>query len=578
MQKKSFITPWLFKYKKKYLGSDISAGLTVGIMLIPQGIAYASVAGMPAVYGLYAAMIPQFTYALLGTSRQVSVGPVAIDSMLIAAAVSSIASSGEENYVSAALTLTFLIGILQLLFGIIRLGFLVNFMSKPVISGFTSAAAFVIGIDQLKNIFGVSIAQGGSTIENLWMTITQYNYFNWIAIILGIVGILLIRLTKKISAKIPGSLIAVITGLAFVYFFSPNIAILGEIPSGLPSFKVPDLSVGLITSMFPSALAISLIGYMESISVSKALQNKHKGEYQIDNNQEFIALGLGDVVSSLFGGFHGTGGFSRSAVNNQAGAKTNLANVISGLLLGLALLFLMPIFKFLPKTIIASIILVAVYGLIDTDYPKLLWKTKREDFYMLAFTFLLTLFVGIQIGIISGMILSIILLIRRTATPHIAVLEKLEGCNEYRNKDRFTDIEARDDILIIRQDAQLYFANSTYFYDRVMDEAKQKGKGLKLLVLHFGSVSNIDSTALASLEDVILELKQQGVKTYFSDMIGPVRDFLSKVGLIKNLGKDHFFLDVQSAIDFFDQKGNDQEIKINFERAIQSNEFKERNI
>ncbi|WP_223241448.1 SulP family inorganic anion transporter [Flammeovirga sp. EKP202] len=578
MQKHFTIVPWLKNYKKSYLSGDLFAGLTVGIMLIPQGMAYASLAGMPAVYGLYAAMVPQFIYALLGTSRHVSVGPVAIDSMLIAATVSSIASVSSDNYIEAVLLLTLMIGLFQVFFGLIRLGFLVNFMSKPVISGFTSAAAFIIGIDQLKNLFGVELTARGTALEVLWATVQQFDAFNVQSILIGISGLFIIHFTKKWLKKVPGSLVVVLFGLGIMYFFHLEVKVLGSIPSGLPVLKIPYFKLDLILQLLPASAIIGLIAYMESISVSKALQLKHKNEYKIKNNREFIALGLSDIIGSFLGAFHTTGGFSRSAVNEQSGAITNLANIISGVILLFTLLFLTPYFEELPLAIIGAIILVAVYGLIDIEYPRLLWKTKREDFYMLAITFLVTLFFGIQIGILSGMILSLLLLVRRTAMPHIAVLGKLKGCNEYRNTNRFSDVEVRDDVLIIRQDAQMYYANCNHFYEFVLQEVEKKKDTLEVVVLHFGSVSNIDSTALSVLEDLILELQQMQIKTYFSDMIGPVRDFLNRVGFIKNLGKNHFFLDVQNAIDFFDQKGNQQEITLNFERAIQTNEFEERKI
>ncbi|WP_063850969.1 SulP family inorganic anion transporter [Flammeovirga sp. SJP92] len=578
MQRNNIIAPWLRHYKKSYLSGDLSAGLTVGIMLIPQGMAYASLAGMPAVYGLYAAMIPQFIYALLGTSRHVSVGPVAIDSMLIAATVSAISAVSSDQYINAVLLLTLMIGIFQVFFGMIRLGFLVNFMSKPVISGFTSAAAFIIGIDQLKNLLGVELINRGTAFEVLWATVQQFESINLQSVLIGVIGLSIIHLTKKWLKKVPGSLVVVLFGLGVMYFLNLNVKILGSIPSGLPTLHLPHFEIELMLQLLPSAAVIALIAYMESISVSKALQLKHKGEYKIKNNREFIALGLSDILGSFFGAFHTTGGFSRSAVNEQSGAVTNLANIISGLVLLFTLLFLTPYFEQLPLAIIGSIILVAVYGLIDTDYPKLLWKTKREDFYMLSITFVVTLLLGIQIGILSGMVLSLLLLVKRTAMPHIAVLGKLKGCNEYRNTNRFNDVEVRDDVLIIRQDAQMYYANCNHFYEFVLQEVAKKKNNLQVVVLHFGSVSNIDSTALSVLEDLILELQQMNIKTYFSDVIGPVRDFLNRVGFIKNLGKNHFFLDVQNAIDYFDQKGNQQEIKLNFERAIQSNEFEERKI
>lgn len=568
------ILTWLPNYKKEDLSGDLAAGLTVGVMLIPQGMAYAMIAGLPPVYGLYAAMIPQVVYAIFGTSRQLAVGPVAMDSLLVAAGVSAFAVAGTENYIALAILLSFMMGIIQLSFGIFRLGFLVNFLSKPVISGFTSAAAIIIGVNQLKYLIDVPLIKSDFVVEILWDAVIKIPHYNWWALGLGIAGILIVKYAKRIHQLVPGALVAVVFGILFIKLTHLHMGIVGIVPSGIPEFSLPDITSSHFVDLIPIALTLALIAFMESISVAKAIQEKHKGEYQIENNQELIGLGMGNIVGAFFGCYPTTGGFSRSAVNDQAGARTNLAAIISAVLVGLVLLFLTPLFHHLPKTILASIILVAVFGLIDFNYPKQLWNTNKQDFYMLAAAFIVTLFFGIKEGIGAGVLMSLVMLIYRTSLPHIAVLGRLPNTSDYRNITRFKEIEIRPDILVIRQDGQLFFANINHFIDTIKQEIAKKNQ-LRLIVLHCGSISHIDNTALQALKDLILDLQKQRIEVSFSGVIGPVRDYLYRTNFVQEFGEDKFFLDVQSAIDYYDHPDTTS-AKIKFKQAAQTNVFKER--
>ncbi len=574
------ILNWLPNYKKEDLSGDVSAGLTVGVMLIPQGMAYAMIAGLPPVYGLYAAMVPQVIYAIFGTSRQLAVGPVAMDSLLVAAGVSAIAAIGSEQYIVLAILLSFMMGVVQLAFGVFRLGFLVNFLSKPVISGFTSAAALIIGLNQIKHVLGVDLPRSNNIFAILYETVLKFEFINWVSVAVGVAGILIIKNSKRIHKAIPGALVAVVFGILVVRFgglVDFGLKIVGEIPEGLPAFSIPDLSTEHFTELIPIALTLALIAFMESISVAKAIESNHKGEYELDNNQEMIGLGMGNIIGSLFASYPTTGGFSRSAVNDQAGAKTNLAAIISAVLIALTLLFLTPLFYFLPKTILGAIILVAVLGLIDLKYPKYLFKTSKADFYMLSVAFVVTLAFGIKEGIGAGVLISLVTLIYKTTLPHIAVLGRLPNTKDYRNIGRFKEIEVRKDVLVIRHDAQLFFANSSNFIEVVKREVNKKGADLRLLVLHCGSISNIDATALQAIKELIQELQKRNIQVAFSGLIGPVRDFLYKTGFIKELGEKHFFIDVQSAIDCFDNC-EENEFSPTFEHALQTNVFREKEI
>ena len=557
MKKYLPILTWLPGYKKEFLSGDLSAGLTVGVMLIPQGMAYAMIAGLPPVYGLYAAMIPQVVYAIFGTSRQLGVGPVAMDSLLVAAGVSVIAEAGSENYISLAILLAFMMGVIQLLLGIFRMGFLVNFLSKPVISGFTSAAALIIALNQLKHLIGVNITRNNNIFLILYDAILKFNQFHWLSILIGIVGIIILKNIKKIHKAIPGALVAVVLGILAVKFFKLEgygVKIVGDVPKGMPDFAIPAIHSEHFNDLIPIALTLALIAFMEAISVAKALQSKHKDEYKLNANQELIGLGMGNLVGSFFSCYPTTGGFSRSAVNEQTGARTNLAAIISASLVALTLLFLTPVFYFLPKSILAAIIMVAVFGLIDLKFPVLLWKTKKEDLVMLLIAFGVTLGFGIKEGIGVSVVISLLAMIYRSTKPHYAVLGKMPDSKEYRNIERFPNVEIREDILVIRYDADLYFANTNHFVETLTEEVDKKGDKLKLIVLHGGSIAHMDTTAYQALAEFIQYVKKSGIEVHFAYVIGPTRDFLSKAGLRNIIGEDKFFLDIESAISAYDKK------------------------
>lgn len=550
------ILSWLPGYKKEYLSGDFSAGLTVGVMLIPQGMAYAMIAGLPPVYGLYAALVPQVVYAIFGTSRQLGVGPVAMDSLLVAAGVSVIAEAGSQNYISLAILLAFMMGVTQLALGLFRMGFLVNFLSKPVISGFTSAAALIIALNQLKHFVGVDLS-GSNVFTILYEAILKFGEFNWISLVMGTVGILILKNIKKLHKAIPGALVAVVLGIIVVKIFNLNaheVKIVGKVPEGLPHFSIPVFGSPHFNELIPIAATLALIAFMEAISVAKALQAKHKNEYKLDANQELIGLGMSNVVGSFFSCYPTTGGFSRSAVNEQSGAKTNLAALISASLVALTLLFLTPLFYYLPKSILAAIIMVAVFGLIDIKFPVTLWKTKKEDLLMLLIAFGVTLGFGIKEGIGVSVAISLLAMIYRSTKPHYAVLGKMPDSKEYRNIERFKDVVIRKDILIIRYDADLYFANTSHFMETLSEEVDKKGNDLKLVILHGGSIAHIDTTAYQALSEFIEHMAKNNVEVYLAYVIGPTRDFLRKAGLGNMLGEEKCFLDIDSAIKTYDEK------------------------
>jgi SulP family sulfate permease len=361
------ILDWLPNYNFSLFKGDLIAGITVGIVLIPQGIAYALIAGLPPIYGLYCALVPQVMYAIFGSSRQVAIGPVAMDSLIVATGVSTLALAGSESYISIAILLALMVGAIQFIMGVFSLGFIVNFLSKPVITGFTSAVALIIGLNQFRNLFGVDLVQSDQIqiiLEDIWL---QINNFNFHTTGIGLFSALLIILFRRTNKKIPNALIVVVLGILIMKFFDKSltdVAIVKDIPSGLPKFGIPDFDLELLRELLPIALTLVMVGYLETISIGKSLEAK-QDEYRIRPNQELIALGISNMVGSLFKAYPSASSFSRSAINQESGAKTGMAALISVVMVVITLLFLMPLFYHLPKTVLAAIIIVAVFGLIN---------------------------------------------------------------------------------------------------------------------------------------------------------------------------------------------------------------------
>lgn len=546
------ILSWLPNYKKDYLSNDLFAGLTVGIMLIPQGMAYALIAGLPPVYGLYASVVPQIIYAIFGTSRQLSVAPVAMDSLLVATGISVLAAEGTSAYVTYAILLAFFMGVAQFTLGLIRMGFITNLLSKPVISGFTSAAAVIIGLNQLKYLLGVDIARGHEIHKVLASTFESIGDVHWVTLLLGISGIVFIKLSKRINKKFPGALIAVVAGILIVFALGldeKGVSVVRDIPQGLPAFIMPDLSWEMIQTLLPLSLTIAVVAYMEAFSVAKAIEAKRRN-YKIRPNQELIALGAANIVGSLFQSYPVTGGFSRSAVNEQAGAQTPLASLISAALVALTLLFLTPLFYHLPHAILAAIIMVAVSGLIDTKYVLTLWKTNKLELGLLLATAIVTLTFGMVPGIVSGIILSILILLFKAANPHIAFLGRVKGFTEYRNLKRFEGLETWEQLMVVRVDVPFVFVNIQTIKERMVNEALKREGKLKYVILDAASVVHVDATGIVGVSDLIESLNEKGIKLLFAEVIGPVRDALYKNGLVTDKQEETFFLTTDDAVKY----------------------------
>ncbi len=543
----------LLTYNRSTLFSDLIAGLSIAVIVIPQGLAYAMIAGLPPIYGLYAALIPQLIHGMMGTSRHPAVGPVALDSLVVAIALGALSLSGIGEVIAAAVFLATMVGILQLLMGLLQMGVLANYLSRPVISGFTSAAAIIIGLSQVEHLLGLQIESSNQIQKMILSVLQNFNESHLITVVVGLSAMSLILITKKYLPKFPSALLVLVFGVLLIWstrWDLHGVEIVGYIPAGLPDVGLFTVSPELIKDMLPFALTLAVIGYVEIISITKELEEQEE-KYSLKPNKELMALGAANLVGSFFQSYPVSASFSRSAVKFQAGAKTGMTAVFSALIVGLTLLFFTSLFFYLPIAVLAGIIMVAVIRLINVRYAIDLYKTRRDEFFLLLVTCLLTLFVGISEGILIGALLSLLLMVIRTSKPHYAVLAKVSGTNYYKNISRFeTDTKIDDDILIMRFDAQLFFGNRDYFRKVVFEEVEKK-PNLKGFVLVARGITYIDSSGLSTLGAMIRSLQQKGILFMVAGAIGPARDVLQQSKLTDLIQEKNMFAKTADAVDYF---------------------------
>jgi SulP family sulfate permease len=529
---------WLRDYNRASLSSDLSAGLIVAIMLVPQGMAYALLAGMPPIHGLYASTVPLIIYALFGTSRHLSVGPPALMALLTFASVSALAEPGSEEYVSLALLLAFMAGALQLIVGLLRMGFITNFISHPVLSGFVHASVIVIALSQLKHLVGIPLSGGHSTVVSLMELGRRIGEANLSAVVIGLGGIATLVLLSMTFPRVPGPLVLVAGSTLGVWLLRLNekgVDIVGEVPQGLPGFSLPPLDLGSVRALSLAALTVAFVGFVESISVAKAIAAREK--YKINSDQELRALGLANISTSFSSGFPVAGSFSRTALNHRSGAKSQLSSVAAALVVVVALLFLTRLFYYLPKAALAAIIVVAVFGLINPKEVRRIFEIRRADGLAFLITFALTLLVGVQEGIVLGAVFALLAFVRRTAYPDMTELGYVE------EKDAFLGIrshpEARTypETLIVRFDAPLYYANVPILEERLIAAVAER-PDLKRIVVDCRGVNTIDVTAIEGLEDLVSGYHSRGIDILFSHVKRRVRERLRKAGWDKKFGEN----------------------------------------
>ena len=532
------------------LKHDLTAGLTTAVMLVPQGMAYAMLAGLPPIVGLYASTVPLVLYALFGSSRQLAVGPVAMVSLLVASGIGAMGPASTAETVALAVLLAAMVGAIQLAMGIGRLGFLVNFLSHPVVSGFTSAAALIIGLSQLKHLLGLEIPRSHHVHTIILSALGQLDRVQPITLGIGVAAMASLMLLRRWRPTFPGALAVVVLGTAAVALFgldSKGVDIVGTVPQGLPGVALPAFSLAAMKELWPIALTISLVGFMESISVAKAFARKH--HYQVDANRELVGLGLANLGGALVGAYPVTGGFSRTAVNAQAGARSGLAAIITAAVIATTLLLLTPLFYYLPRAVLAAIIMVAVFGLVDLKEVLHLWRVKRSDLAMLLITFGATLALGIEQGIIVGVVSSLLVVILRTTRPHTAVLGQVPGTHAYRNLANNPGATTTPGVIALRMDAQFYFGNVNFLKETIHRLERDCTEPLRAMVINAASINNMDASAAAALEEIIEDLEARGVALFFAEVRLPVLEVMRRAGLVDRLGEDHFYLTVRRAVE-----------------------------
>lgn len=548
------IFQWLGQYKAATFSDDAIAAVIVTIMLIPQSLAYAMLAGLPPEIGLYASILPLIAYALLGSSMTLAVGPVAVVSLMTAAAVSQVAEQGTAEYLGAAILLSLLSGVMLIGLGLARAGFLANLLSHPVISGFISASAVLIAFSQLKHILGIPVSGHDlpAILANLYAHIGETH---WPTVIIGVSSITFLfwvrsglkpllegaGLSSFMASTLTkaGPVMAVIVTTAVVSGFALDqigVPIVGAIPAGLPVPSLPPLDLSLAEQLIPAAFLISLVGFVESVSVGHTLAARRRE--RIRPNQELIGLGAANLASGLGGGFPVTGGFSRSVVNFDAGAKTPMAGVMTAVMIALTALFLTPWFEFLPRAVLAATVIVAVLSLVDLQAIRRVWIFSKRDFVAMMTTVVVVLSVGVEAGIVAGILVSIASLLAKIARPHFAVIGQVPGTQHYRNKNRHQVLES-DNVLAVRLDEMLFFLNGHTFEDAIGELISEHTEMTDLVLLCTG-INEIDASGLEVLESINARLNSLGIRFHLSEVKGPVMDRLDRVGFKEHLSGQVF--------------------------------------
>ena len=540
---------WLQGYSRDNLINDALAAVIVTIMLIPQSLAYALLAGLPAEMGLYASILPLIAYALFGSSRTLSVGPVAVASLMTASAIGAVTAQGNVDYATAATTLALLGGVMLIVLGLLKFGFIANFLSHPVVSGFITASGVIIALGQIGPLMGVSV-QGDTLPHLLTSLIRLWNTAHGLTALIGLcaVGFLLFarykladllnsagcsdRTASLLVRSAPVMIMLVVIPLSYVKSFAEQgVPVVGYIPTGLPAFSAPHFNWELVKELAMPAFLIALIGFVESVSVGKTLGARRR--QRIDPNQELVGLGAANAAAAVSGGFPVTGGFSRSVVNFDAGADTQMASVLTAIGIALAALLLTPTLYFLPKAVLAATIIVAVLALIDWDILTSSARFSRADFAAVLLTIVITLMAGVELGVLTGVAVSIGLHLYQTSRPHFAVVGQMSNSEHYRNVKRHP-VLIYPEILSLRVDESLYFANASYLEDILFQEVNDK-PALRHVILMCRAVNRIDLSALEALERINARLQEQDITLHMSEVKGPVMDALKRSDFLHHL-------------------------------------------
>ena len=559
---------WLKTYQSQFIAGDVTAGLIVTVMLIPQSLAYAMLAGLPPEIGLYASLLPMVAYALFGSSMTLAVGPVAVSSLMTASALMPLASQGSAEYISLSILLALLSGLMLLVAGFLRLGFLAWFLSHPVISGFISGSAVLIAIGQLKYLLGLQFSSSGvlSSLNNLAQHLHETNTTT---AILGLSAVLFLLFARNylgpllkqlgISAKsadlitklAPMAVVIVSTALVAIYGLdqTDKVSIVGRVPGGLPSIALPSIQWDQINTLLLPALLISLVGFVESVSVGQSLALK-RGQ-RINPNSELVGIGAANVASAISGGFPVTGGFARSVVNFSAGAQTPAAGIVSAVLMAIVIAGLTDWFYYLPQAVLSATIIVAVIGLIDTHTLKEAWHYDKADAIALLLTFAGVIVFGVEEGIVIGVAMSLAVLVWRSSHPHMALVGRVPGTEHFRNVERH-QVNVFPGLIALRIDESIYFANSQLIAEKI-EGLLSEYPATNCVLLILSAVNQLDTTALGMLTELEKTLAARNITLQFAEVKGPVQDRLQQTELGERM-RDKIFLSTHQAFLDYQEK------------------------
>ena len=528
---------------------NFQAGTTTAILLIPQSMAYALVAGVPPVYGLYASLLPLVVYALLGRSRELALGPGALDTLLIGVTIGSLSVASNPNAATVAAVIAFQVAMIQIVLGLLRGGFLINFLSKPVISGFTSAAALTIAISQVKNLLGMDIDRSSRFYEEFWQLVTHVEEIHLMTAMIGIGSLFFIAMAKRIKKSFPNALAVVILATivgAILKVDQNQVSVLGAIPQGIPQFGFVWVTQELFVTLLPSSMAIAAVGYLTTISIARTFADRSR--YDIAPNRELIALGASNFVASFSQGFPVSASFSRSAVHAEAGSTSPYSLVVVAAWIFLTLLFLTEYLYYLPTATLAAIIILAVLGLIDFTLVKHLRKTKQSDMWLLLLTFFSTLIVGIVEGILIGVVFSLGLFLYLTTRPHTAILGRVGNTADFRNLKHYPEATTYTGVIIIRIDAQFYFGNVSFLKTLLKKLEKESLSPLKTIIIEACSIAQLDSSADSVLHDIADDFKERNIELKFASVKVPVLRVMKASGLYDKIEERNFFMNIDDAV------------------------------
>lgn len=559
IRNKFTILTWIHRYTKEEFIADTKAGLTIGVIVIPQVMAYAVIAGLSPIYGLYGSLVPLLIYPLFGTSRHLSLGVVATDMIIIASGAGAIAEPGTGEYVSIVLLLTMFAGLVHIALSLLRMGFLVNLLSKPVIFGFTAAAPLIIVFSQLGNILGLNLEQSQYVGIIATQIVEQIEMVNFTALAIGLIGFAMLFLLQKWNPLFPRALVLLVAGGFLVWWLNLQdygIEVIGPIPSGLPFFDFPNFTLDNLRRLIPTVATLVLVQLMTVISLGKTYANKYK--YPINPNREFFALGAANFIGSFFQSPPISGSFSRTVVSEQAGTRTTLSNVICAAVICLTLLFLTPLFYYIPVAGLSAIIILAALSLINLEELRYFFRTKPQDGYIAIFTFFSVLLIGIQEGILMGIGGSLFLVLYRSSRPNLAVLGHVQGTRTYRDVTRNPQASPIEEILILRFDASINFNNAEFIKDFIIHKSEERNKKIRAVIVDAKSINDLDTTAIEALRSVMETLETWDIEFHFAGMKTPVQKLLTRSGLARSLGGTHFHesthLAVKYLLDKWDQK------------------------